>query len=486
MNKRLFSVLLILSLSLFLPHLPVNAAVKAGGVCNKAGQKSISGSKTYTCIKSGKKLVWDKGVSVKSDSSNTSTKTIPLIEKFDSSPNLASDCKILDYRTNKTSPNNVGFPITKQEIPTSGKTKVVFIPIDFADARGIGDPSIKSLKIASEIQDWFKHFSNGKFNIEAQHSNNWFHSPLLSASYSNIHPGTTQGNSTAPLANSLAQQWVNLTGNAFNFDGVSTIFFEFPDTVKGFGAGTQGRNIAIQTNQGTKSVMFNIMGNSWYTEGFMGVSNKFRADHFWSFYVHEMLHSMGLNLHAPGNGIPFSIGANQTGTGEGFSGTLDTWELFLINWLNENQIFCANKNDLKRSTISLTAIDVSRDGVKTAFIKISDHQMLVVTSRRAEEWSSGLSKNANGLLVYEVDTRRDRNTDAVEADANGLDNGNNPKYSKWAFYLLPDGSNQDYSIRRSMYEYVVQIGQSVTFEGVKVTYKYSGKDDVVEFQNLNS
>jgi hypothetical protein len=40
------------------------AAVKAGSACSKVGSKSVSGGKSYTCIKSGKKLVWDKGVEV--------------------------------------------------------------------------------------------------------------------------------------------------------------------------------------------------------------------------------------------------------------------------------------------------------------------------------------------------------------------------------------------------------------------------------------
>lgn len=38
------------------------AAVKPGSNCKKVGTKSISGGKSYTCIKIGKKLVWDKGV----------------------------------------------------------------------------------------------------------------------------------------------------------------------------------------------------------------------------------------------------------------------------------------------------------------------------------------------------------------------------------------------------------------------------------------
>jgi hypothetical protein len=64
MNKRQITFLSILSLFLSLPLTPVNAAVKAGGTCSKAGITSVAASKTYTCIKSGKKLVWNKGVVV--------------------------------------------------------------------------------------------------------------------------------------------------------------------------------------------------------------------------------------------------------------------------------------------------------------------------------------------------------------------------------------------------------------------------------------
>jgi hypothetical protein len=62
MNKRVIAFLSILSLFLTLPLIPVNAAAKAGGACTKAGITSVVSSKTYTCVKSGKKLVWNKGV----------------------------------------------------------------------------------------------------------------------------------------------------------------------------------------------------------------------------------------------------------------------------------------------------------------------------------------------------------------------------------------------------------------------------------------
>ena len=61
MNKKLIAYLLVSCISLFLPYNPVNAAVKAGGVCIKAGLTSVASNKTYTCVKSGKRLVWNKG-----------------------------------------------------------------------------------------------------------------------------------------------------------------------------------------------------------------------------------------------------------------------------------------------------------------------------------------------------------------------------------------------------------------------------------------
>ena len=44
---------------------PVNAVVKPGTKCAKQGQTSTSSGVKYTCVKSGKKLVWNKGVAVK-------------------------------------------------------------------------------------------------------------------------------------------------------------------------------------------------------------------------------------------------------------------------------------------------------------------------------------------------------------------------------------------------------------------------------------
>jgi hypothetical protein len=63
--------------------IPAHSAVRFGTPCNKVGSTSISGDKKFTCIKSGKKLIWNKGVLAP----KTVTKTEP---KPTTSPSVAS------------------------------------------------------------------------------------------------------------------------------------------------------------------------------------------------------------------------------------------------------------------------------------------------------------------------------------------------------------------------------------------------------------
>jgi hypothetical protein len=64
MSKKLL-FLLVASLAIALIQPSATAAVKPGSKCGKQGQTSTSGGVKYTCIKSGNKLVWNKGVAVK-------------------------------------------------------------------------------------------------------------------------------------------------------------------------------------------------------------------------------------------------------------------------------------------------------------------------------------------------------------------------------------------------------------------------------------
>ena len=88
MAKRSLSYLLVIALCI-VPFPQANASnAKAGVKCTKLKATLIVNGKKFTCIKSGKKLVWDKGVLVK-----------PLVTKPSPTPNSSTQvitCPKLD------------------------------------------------------------------------------------------------------------------------------------------------------------------------------------------------------------------------------------------------------------------------------------------------------------------------------------------------------------------------------------------------------
>ncbi len=51
------------------------ASVKAGATCKKAGVKSISAGKQFTCVKKSGKFIWNKGVAVKASAKPSAAAT---------------------------------------------------------------------------------------------------------------------------------------------------------------------------------------------------------------------------------------------------------------------------------------------------------------------------------------------------------------------------------------------------------------------------
>ena len=67
--------------------IPAVGAVKAGASCTKAGATSTAAGKKFTCVKSGKKLSWNKGVAItKPTPSPTPTSNEPGVPSSTPSP----------------------------------------------------------------------------------------------------------------------------------------------------------------------------------------------------------------------------------------------------------------------------------------------------------------------------------------------------------------------------------------------------------------
>jgi hypothetical protein len=119
MNKKLIAFLSILSLSLSLPLIPAYAAVKAGGACKKAGVTSVALGKTYTCVKSGKKLAWNKGRASVATTVQVIPESWPIDKTADKNIFLIADKNLRKFQqANTTTPK-----VTINYGPTTDKKR---------------------------------------------------------------------------------------------------------------------------------------------------------------------------------------------------------------------------------------------------------------------------------------------------------------------------------------------------------------------------
>ena len=477
--KKLATAALVLVSCAALLSTPAFAAVKAGSACAKAGITSTSAGKNYTCIKSGKKLVWDSGVIAQTNTS------ISYLQ----SPEVATvnECKLLDQRTNKQQYNNTGFPLTIPNsepenpniIPVTGHSKALFIPIDFSDAPGTPEFLKLMNAQAKEFTDWYTYFSNGKLQFEVTTSNSWIRAPKKASEYVIGHGVANAPNDFGKIMNDTAQEFINAAGNKFNYDGVTSVLFYFPiDAKTGITNSILGRNVTLKTPQGDKALVYFSPGTySYELEKKLKVPNS----HFWSLWIHELLHSQGIALHSPGNGSRTGLGQEQ----EMGSTILDVWETFLLGWLNDNQVYCLPKNQIDKQTILLQPIEVKGAGYKTSIVTLDQHRALVVESRRPVGYSDFWDKTDIGTLVYLVDTTKDNDR---SQESTGADSGNDMRFQKWGFYLVPDNrvtpkyDGKNFLEFSNYRNWLMKPGDSVTYEGVKISLKKSDSKDTITIE----
>ena len=389
MKNRLLILSSVLIASLSLPPVPASAAVKAGSVCKKAGITSIASSKTYTCIKSGKKLVW-KISSQKIDISKPST---PIANLSDVAlfSNL-DKCRIIDgdpQTTNMTA----GFPIPDGRIDLVKGAKIQIIGVDFPDKIG-GTKSPKELnqnKTASVEKFWTAQSTN-PVKFEWNWSADWVRMPNSINSYS-LGGSFFQGLFNDKAYFSFAREIISKTDLGIDFTGVNFLFIVFPPGVKNEEIGsflvhTQG---TYSTNEGN---IFNlIMAGGDYANA--------------NTYIHEFGHALGLtdirdttNVgNQKSDGMYYDVMNNYSYP------ELLVWHRFLLGFLETSQIHCTNSTDV--STHWLVPVASASKQVKGIVIPLSSTEAVIIESRRAIGFDTALSSRSDlvGVVVYTLDSK---------------------------------------------------------------------------------
>ena len=68
----------LVAITLVFTPLSAVAAVKAGATCKKAGVTTTVAGKKFTCVKSGKRLVWNKGVALPKPKPTAAPNPVPV------------------------------------------------------------------------------------------------------------------------------------------------------------------------------------------------------------------------------------------------------------------------------------------------------------------------------------------------------------------------------------------------------------------------
>ena len=128
------------------------------------------------------------------------------------------------------------------------------------------------------------------------------------------------------------------------------------------------------------------------------------------FYIHETLHDMGISdlylwtdyvegrvYKSFGAKIPmgeWDVMQHQNGHAR----EIIAWHKWLLGWLDDEQIYCLPPDSVNSVEVSLSPLTRQQDGFKAVVIPLSEKKVIVVESRRAENYSASAGNMAVGVL----------------------------------------------------------------------------------------
>ena len=454
--------LLVLTLLLMLPAqiTSAEAAVKAGSTCNTLGKTSVASSKIFTCVKSGKKLVWNKGVSVNKSNS-------PINMSYTTPSEISDDielCKIKEVNLNgpRSSKQALpsGFPRTIPPTINTGSVKWALIPIDFPDLKG---ESRFSTRVDGQIKlltDWYKTVSEGKLNIEWTVQDKWITLPNISTEYTMLNSvNLVEGSNGAKLFKDA----MKAADPFFDFTNIQTVNFILPkgqsfifETVQGFPADDVVKN--LNTNEGSIS-SFSIAG------AFMDKPNK----DYWSYWAHEFGHAIGIaHIGRSRPPAPLFSGYELMASQDGPTRELSGWLRFLVGWLPDERVFCKETQNLKNLELTLIPLNKNDQGIKLAVFPINEKKAIVIESRRVSKFTCETIPAQNGVLAYIYDATLSHGEDFL-------------------IPITPSGRSVVASPcpASPMEDSLLRAGDKVVFEGIKIENLQHANLDKIRISKIN-
>ncbi len=440
-----FKALIVFSLSLTLMSTPALSATKAGTSCRSQGQVKISSGFKYTCIKSGKKLAWSKGVKIATKvaaptpaPTPTPTPTPEVLSITD----LVDSCKIEDasnpYEGVYGGAQYGGFNAKTKPIPSSGTVTWYLVPLDVADLKGEANWRSRVNEQMQLLTEYYELVSYGKLKIQWKVYEDWITLPGTQLKY-----GIDQSGDYITTEN-FWKDAIATVDPKVDFTGVQVINFLLPKDQIAVKASAQGFPWTGDINK--------YNSNEFKVSAFTIVGNYFIYSYrpYWSYWAHEYGHTIGIpHIGSSSTSSPYQqydLMGDQDARRE-----ISGWSRFAVTkWLEDKWVYCKKRANINSEIVYLSDLNSKKDGNKLVVIPISPTKALIAESRRSTKFvgSQRINGNENGVFVYVYDSTL----------------GHNQEY----LTLLPSATDS-----------VLRTNQSVTYDGVTIKVLSIGSEDKI-------
>ena len=398
MIRKVLLTIFLTFLALITPSTSFGAP-KTGAVCPKVGKTEDLGSKRYTCVKSGKKLVWNKGVSLpkqastqndsKSGSAPSNSKEIAVIYPVtarETYSNLDS-CKV---KTTLKSSESIGFPRSSTAIPSLGSVKGVTLFVEFPDLKDDGNPlRVWKTQQVPTAEKFYKIASYGKleFKVDLVEKVYLINKSVLTYNLDTHHDAPPKPNAKPYelVLDAMTAADPDVDFSKYDYVNVVTP----ATTMIGF--------------EGATGLQSTYDGKLFQRATFGPIREYVDSPSKYNWLVHESGHLLGM-LHPysydnSGFIIPTwdLMGDAATPNSEYLA-----WNKFLLGWLDSTQINCLDSATKSSSVHLITPLTENAPGVKTTIVRISETQAIVLENRRRSSLNP-IEENQAGVLVYLVD-----------------------------------------------------------------------------------
>jgi M6 family metalloprotease-like protein len=440
--KRTWAGLLALSLLVGVAPQIATAAVKAGATCAKLKSTTTVSGYKYTCIKSGKKLVWSKGTKVAATPKPTATPTPTPTPTVISTSESIDSCRIKDASNPEIGQYGGalygGFIDKNRPVPSSGTVTWYLVPIDFIDLKGESDWRSRVDIQMKLLTEYYDTVSYGKLKIQWKVYDGWITLPGGQANYAINQSGDYISTEI------FWKSTIETIDPNIDFTGVQVVNFILPKAQTAVKESAQGfpwtGDINKYNSSESKLSEFSVPGIF------------FEASHrtYWSYWAHEYGHTLGLP-HIAGSRFasafhPYDLMGDQDARRE-----LSGWTRFAVtSWIEDKWVYCKSKENINSELVYITDLNSRGDGNKLIIIPVSSTKVLIAESRVKTKFvgASNIPGRTDGVFVYIYDATL----------------GHNKEYLS-----LPSVTSDP----------ILSVGESVTYEGVTIKVLETGTLDKI-------